>query len=509
MRLRTLPFLIVLCAAPAFASPAQFLPVGDPLEAELRVLDLYEPAPTRPALPHLNSRPLQWIELRGDSSWGTASGARGLALRRLERARAREWAADAHTIGATPRLLQRDWPDDLRVELSTGLEGARTWDGRASDWADGSGVHVRTALRMERWLAYSHLYVGQLAGVRAFSDAVVYGTDLAAGTEESWLSYTSGTRWSAQIGRGRWHWGPGEEGSLLLSKTSAPLTGLMLHTRIEPWRADLFLFDATTQPGRGEQLAAHRLEWQPRSWARVGVAEAARYRSSGWQGLYLAGVIPYSVVQRLLDQDSPGTPEANRNNVMMSFDASVRVADGSRIYGELLLDDVHARTAQVPNKYGWQAGWDGASEIGEARVTWNAEYTWMSRWTYSSFYGRSHEAQGRPIGWFEGPGTRRLHLRATADPGRDLQCTLLASRTERGEESIDDAITPDTPPPSPASLAGVVERERTLEGELRWWPATGIDVSVRAGRAWLENAAHVADAEDARWRATFALRLVR
>ena len=185
MRLRTLPFLIVLCAAPAFASPAQFLPVGDPLEAELRVLDLYEPAPTRPALPHLNSRPLQWIELRGDSSWGTASGARGLALRRLERARAREWAADAHTIGATPRLLQRDWPDDLRVELSTGLEGAHTWDGRASDWADGSGLHVRTALRMERWLAYSHLYVGQLAGVRAFSDAVVYGTDLAAGTEES------------------------------------------------------------------------------------------------------------------------------------------------------------------------------------------------------------------------------------------------------------------------------------------------------------------------------------
>ena len=139
----------------------------------------------------------------------------------------------------------------------------------------------------------------------------------------------------------------------------------------------------------------------------------------------------------------------------------------------------------------------------------NAECAWMSRWPYSSFYGRSHDAQGRPIGWFEGPGTRRLHLRATADPGRDLQCTLLASRTERGEESIDDAITPDTPPPSPASLAGVVERERTLEGELRWWPATGIDVSVRAGRAWLENAAHVADAEDARWRATFALRLVR
>lgn len=48
-----------LClAGHAHAAPLEYLPVDDPLEAELRVLDLYEPAPTRPALPHLNSRPL-------------------------------------------------------------------------------------------------------------------------------------------------------------------------------------------------------------------------------------------------------------------------------------------------------------------------------------------------------------------------------------------------------------------------------------------------------------------
>ncbi len=518
MRLRipsTLIALFALCAPGALdarmalAAPAQFLPVGDPLEAELRVLDLYEPAPALPRLVHLHARPLQWIELGGDSDWNTTTGARGLALRRLARARALEWPGASATAGSTPRLLERAWPGELGVTLSTGVEGARRWDGRDSDWADGSGLHVRTALQVERWLAFSHLYLGQLADVSRYSDAVVYGTDLAAGTEESWLSYTSGTRWSAQLGRSRWHWGPGEEGSLLLSKTSAPLTGLMLHTRIEPWRADLFLFDATVHPGRGEQLAAHRLEWQPRPWARLGVAEAARYRSDGWQGLYLAGVIPYSVVQRLLDQDSRDTPGANRNNVLMAFDASVRVADGSRVYGELLLDDVHARTASVPNKYGWQAGWDGAGTMGGTRMTWNAEYTWMSRWTYTSFYGRTYAAQDRPIGWLEGPGSRRLRLRASADAGRDVQCTLVATRTERGEEDLGDPFVPGDPPPPPSSLAGVAELERALEGELRWWPATGLDFSVRAGRAWFENASHVASAADARWRGTLALRLTR
>ena len=52
-----------------------------------------------------------------------------------------------------------------------------------------------------------------------------------------------------------------------------------------------------------------------------------------------------------------------RNNVELSFDASWRPADGTRLYAEMLLDDVHARTADVPNKYGWQVGADGVVDV--------------------------------------------------------------------------------------------------------------------------------------------------
>jgi hypothetical protein len=143
------------------------------------------------------------------------------------------------------------------------------------------------------------------------------------------------------------------------------------------------------------------------------------------------------------------------------------------------------------------------------RVTWNAEYTWLSRYVYSSFYGREFTAQDRPLGHPEGPGSRRLRLRVSADPAVDWQLSLFGSRSERGEESVSDAFVPGDPVPDPGSLAGVTERERTVEGEVRWWPASGVDVALRGGREWRKNAAHVAGASASQWRGSLALRLTR
>jgi hypothetical protein len=454
----------------------------------------------------------------GDSAAWLAlpRGARAIAMRRVLRALARDADVDvAPAEFPRPRLFAREWPDGpLRFELSTGVEGERDLvrgdaDPAARNWRDGSGVHVRTGVQVDRWFAYSHLFFGELHGVRAFSDALVANSDLAASSEESYMGYTAGNLWSAQIGRSRWNWGPGEEGTLLLSRTSAPLTGLMLHARLAPLHADGFVFNATVEPGRGEQLAAHRIEWQPRDGARLGISEAARYKAGGWQGLYLAGVLPYAMVQKLLDQDRSGAGGDTRNNVMVSCDASVRIADGSRVYGELLLDDVHARTAAFPNKYAWQAGWSGAGDVSNRRIIWNTEYTWLSRYVYTSFFGRAYTAQDQPTGFPTGPDSRRFRARVTLDPDTDWQLSLVAARTETGEEGIGDPYVQGAPVPDVATLAGIVQRTRTLEGALRWWPAGGVDVSLRAGREWTDNAGHVAGASLRRWRGALAFSLVR
>lgn len=513
------PFaLATALALPAHAAPGQYLPVGDPLEAELRVLDLYAPSPAagRLALPSLHSRPLRLFELMAGGPAAAPRGARGIAVARLERALQRD-ATAAFASGdaprSTPRVLQLAYPGEQRVEFSAGLEGEASWTDAAGEdrsaLADGSGAHLRVTFQVDRWIGHAHAWLGQLRDVTAFSDALVADTDLAASTEDSWLAYDGGPAWSLQVGRSRWHWGPGEEGSLLLSKTSAPLSGMMLHLRIAPLRADATIFNATVAPGLGEQLAAHRLEWQPWDGVRLGIAEAARYHASGWQGVYASGLIPYSVAQRLLNQDAPGGGEELRNNVMVALDASVRIADGSRAYGELLVDDLHAKSADFPNKLAWQLGWDGAGEIRGTRLTWNAEYTRLSRFVYTSYFGRAFTAQDRPLGFPAGPDAARFRVRAGWDPNADWQVGVIASRTERGEGGLASAFVPGTPVPGIFDFEGTAETARVLEGSVRWWPASGVDCSVRAGREWRDNAGHVAGLARAAWRGALALRLTR
>jgi hypothetical protein len=311
------------------------------------------------------------------------------------------------------------------------------------------------------------------------------------------------------LGRDRWHWGPGEEGSLLISRTSAPMTGLMLHLRFPALGLDATALHTTLEAGSGEQLAAHRLEWRVCEALRIGATETARYRSSGYQAVYLASVIPFSLAQRLLDQDvGADTTGALRNNVMLGLDAAWRVADGTRLYGELLIDDLHAKSAATPNKLGVQFGAEGVGDVHGARLSWGSEYTRLSRYVYTSFYGRSYFAQGRPVGFPTGPDSERLRVRMAWDPGPDWQCSLAAARTTLGE-GAQAAYTPGGPVPDVWSFAGVPERSRSVEAALRWWPAAGVDVSVRAERSWRMNAAHVPGAADAAWQLAAAARLTR
>lgn len=508
----------VLVAAPAAAGPLEFVSPRDPIMAELRVLECYDLSADsgRFRLPHLNTLPLQRLELMGDGApIGRGNLVRALVADRLERELQRDAVrafADARVQRSTPRAWQREWPGEDRAELSFGLEGG--WDAsdeagvRRSQWRDGTGVHARASAQVDRWQALLHLTLGQLEGASRYTDVLVSNTDLAAQTDEAYLAYSAGTSWSVAMGRQRFAWGPGEQGSLLLSRTAAPLTALALHARLSALRADGFVLHATTDPGRGEQLAAHRLEWQPTSAVRLGVSEAARYRSDGWQGVYLASVIPFSLAQRLLQQDGD-TAGVSRNNIELAFDASWRPADGTRVYGEVLLDDLHAKSGNFPNKYGWQLGVDGAWTHGFSRLNWNTEYTWLSRYVYTSFFGRAFTAQAAPLGFPTGPDARRLRVRVSWDPRVAWQLTGVVSRTWKGENGLDEPFVPGTPLPDVATLEGTPEVADDVTGIVRWWPASGVDLSLALGWQRRDGAGHVAGAAARGTHAALAFRLVR
>ena len=113
---------------------------------------------------------------------------RTLVASRLERELQRDAIrafADARAGRSTPRLWTSTWPPNGRAEMSVGIEGA--YDaaeasaglGR-SRWRDGSGLHVRGGMQVDRWLAFLHLTAGQLEGANRYTDVLVSRTDLAA-----------------------------------------------------------------------------------------------------------------------------------------------------------------------------------------------------------------------------------------------------------------------------------------------------------------------------------------
>lgn len=500
---------------PAGASPYEYLPVNDPLEAELRILEVIGPVfPGQPLrLLHQNTRPVQRFELDSLPDPAQVSGPARISLLRLRRVLARDQAPDparAPVPGTTPRLYQKHYADDTRFEVSAGFEGGVKLIEHQTDAISGTGLHGRVALETERWLAFSHLIVGYVDTARTFGDPLIAGTDVLVHSEESYLTYSgAGGRWGVQFGRNRWHWGPGQEGSLMLSRTSVPITGLAFHARLEALHMEGTVISATLKAGEGEQLAAHRIEWQPWDALRLGLSEAARYKSAAWQPLYLAGIIPYIMVQRLHDQDEPGFQPENRNNVMIGMDATWRIAPGTRVYGEWLVDDLHAASAATPNKYAIQLGWEGVGMVRGTRVSWGGEYTRLTQFLYTSFFGRDYVAQGQPLGFPIAPDARRMRVRAALDLSPAWQLSTIATRTEKGENTLDQPFVPGSPRVDAAKLSGVVEETREWEAGLRWWPAGGIDVSLTAAYHWIDDAGHVPGARDRGARGALAVRLVR
>jgi hypothetical protein len=195
---------------------------------------------------------------------------------------------------------------------------------------------------------------------------------------------------------------------------------------------------------------------------------------------------------------------------MVGADVAWRVAPGTRLYAELLADDLHLISSIVyPNRYAYQLGWEGAATFRATRLVWGGEYTRVSRFAYSDSFDRDFVAQGRPLGFPFAPDARRMRVRAAWDLSPAWQLTTVATRTEKGENTLAEPFQPGSPSVDASRLQGVVEETRELEAGVRWWPVGGVDLVAVAAYRWVDNAGHLAGARERGLRGTFAFRLVR
>jgi hypothetical protein len=440
------------------------------------------------------TRPLSRGDVARDLLRG---GPRSGADPRFARLR-REFALEAQQIDTagtpafTPHLVRDEGPDGAlrawpRARIGESREAGRGWHSDALTELGFQGLYQHAP----HWSVYADLVARKYPGSRPYADPLFSGSEITFLTEQAYLAAVFGPAELA-AGRDRVRWGMGQTGPLLLGDAAAAMSILeySLHWR----RLHATAITSLLDPAQGEYLAGHRLEWRPlRKWY-VALSEAARFRSRQPDLLYTSGIIPYTVVQRLLAMDAgPDTTGSVRNNIMVTLEAAFRPMPGLQLGATLLVDDTQHRPSVPGARLGYQANLLWTAAGGPRPGTLRLEYTRIRNYVYSVFYGENFIHQGSSLGYPDGPDLARLAGRFTVDLSRDTRAWLAATYTARGEGSVGgfmDAEHADLQP-APAELSGVVEKTLGLDAGARWFPRDNVQLEGSLGWRRARDAGHV------------------
>ncbi|MBD3165572.1 hypothetical protein GF324_03160, partial [bacterium] len=200
------------------------------------------------------------------------------------------------------------------------------------------------------------------------------------------------------FGRDRVRWGPGRTANLLFSGESSPFTHMRLGVDIgerirlsflagdlEPYpelRDSLY----TTERGyirtvrREKHIAAHRFEFVPLRWLRIGLQEAVVYgeRATDWG--YLNPVSVYF---------SEEHENGNQDNNFLGGDLLLTPVTGASFWISVLIDDMtfgRLGDSFYRNKYAWLIGAELLGPGGLLPESALVEYTRIRPYMYSHFY---------------------------------------------------------------------------------------------------------------------------
>ncbi len=490
------------------ASPEPLSPWCD-VDAEIERLVLWDELP----LEALTFRPVDrgelaaWLQASRSAS-GRGSRPTGFARRRLEGLLADELGAATpggarpHRPGALIRLREGD------RELLAGpyVRLMPVLDDGVGDWTDSSRVGLRAVLRVGHDLCISGgLFAAEVAEGRRFADPLVASTDLILHEER--LTVTARlVGLKLRAGRDRHRWGPGAGGTLLLSDDGEPFNFVEYELRIGPHLRFLALTGATSLHQK-RYVAAHRLTWTPRRNLSLSLSEGARYEANGPHVLYLAGFVPYTLVERFDLQDNLEDPDRlqQRNNVLWSLDWAWRFRPATILYGELLIDDIGTEDADMPTRGGAQLGVTTAPRWRGWEWTLGLEVTRISRYTYAVYYQDlcrcNWEHQSEPLGYEEGPDVAVVTARCGADVDRHWGGRLWLTHVARGEDRLGDAWMPPgdgaTGDPEEGGGLDATRRAWTLSGQVRRTWSIGLSLTyrptplMRAG--WWGEVRHIED----------------
>ena len=250
----------------------------------------------------------------------------------------------------------------------------------------------------------------------------------------------------------------------------------------------------------GTYLAGHRIEVRPGANLDLALSELARFDGVANAPLYLLPVIPYSLIEKRLikssDLAADSLERSFKNNLMWTADVTWRTRPGTRLYGEIAVDDLSFSSEPRPLSIAWQTGIHSRWRRGDGALSARGEYSRVYRYTYSVFHHHDFAFHGLPTGYPLGPDAEQLFGQLAWSRDADWTFTLEGALARRGEAVLGDFYVPGTPVPALA-LSGVVEQDARVAASVDWSPAEGLTLGLTAGDARVRAPGHVAD-RDAR-----------
>ena len=253
-----------------------------------------------------------------------------------------------------------------------------------------------------------------------------------------------------ELGRDQAQWGPGYQGSLMLSRFN-PLFD-MLKIRAEFKRFYFTSIHGKLNSSHGTKyLAAHRLEFQAFPWLYLAGSESVIYGNRDVELQYLNPIMPYHVAEHHL---------GDRDNNTMAFELTMFPYSGHKLFCELFLDDFTSSEnpfTYFGNKFAFLAGHFWANPLGISNTGFRTEYTRIEPFVYTHHVPINvYQNYNQNIGHWLKPNSDQLYFELSSLINRDLNIKFLAERIRHGEGDVN---TPHTKQDGLKKLflSGVVE----------------------------------------------------
>jgi hypothetical protein len=352
--------------------------------------------------------------------------------------------------GRPPGFLQITPVDDLQVRTAYAKDDATLENNQGDSFKEGFNARLATFSRGQLGDFFSatispEVRVDSHGNVNArvlegFGKLTLYNVEAGGGRESLW-------------------WGPGFNGSMLLSTNARPFD-LVKAGAAEPFTLP-WIFEAlgpiklTYFLGQLEdnrdfphtKLTGLRLDLSPASFLELGLSRVVQFNGDGRPSVGFGDYL-----QILF---GPGSDDLNsplNNNSLLSADFSLRLPNVSRylplfrdleIYGELGWDDTCCEGIFVPLLPGGIIGLYSPNLFGSSQTELRIEYAATSKIQFNSnIYSSGYSFKGRPLAHFIGTRGDDLFVRIARWFGPDV---LVGIEFDRAKIGLVTAGTSDLP----------------------------------------------------------------